>query len=75
MKSTGIIDVAIVELQDGSRATLTCESIHQSEQLRANSRHIHCTSDGKIIDTETGAELTVVGYLGTWRPSDVPAAR
>ncbi len=75
MKSTGIIDVAIVELQDGSRATLTCETTGKGEQLRANSRQIHCTSDGKIIDTETGAVLTVVGYLGTWRPSDVPAVR
>lgn len=64
-----IVDVAIIELEDGSRATLTCTKEGGTEQLIANSKQVRTTSDGKLIALDSGAELVVVGFLGTWRPS------
>ncbi|MDR2333159.1 hypothetical protein H9K76_01390 [Diaphorobacter ruginosibacter] len=73
-QASRITDVAIVQLEDGSRATLTCTcGADGAEELLVNNRRVSTTSDGKLIADDTGAELEVVGYLGTWRPSDAPA--
>ena len=64
-----IVDVAVIELEDGSRATLTCTQSRGTEELIANDKRVRSTSDGRLIAEDTGAELVVVGFLGTWRPS------
>ncbi|QNP48951.1 hypothetical protein [Diaphorobacter aerolatus] len=66
---SGIIDVAVLELEDGSSGTLTCTCQGTTQELLVNERRVRTTADGKLIAEDTGAELKVVGYLGTWRPS------